>query len=107
MIKAVFYKKEDYLFGFSVKGHAGYGKAGKDIICSAVSTLVINTINSVETLTDDRFVGENAESGDLKFKVVSEVSSESKLLIKSLYLGLTNIEEEYGRNFVKVYIREV
>ncbi|MCR5147697.1 MAG: ribosomal-processing cysteine protease Prp [Eubacterium sp.] len=107
MIKAVFYKKDDLIFGFSVKGHAGYAVKGKDIICSAVSSLVINTINSIEKYTDDKFVGETSESGNLKFKVVSDVSSSSELLINSLYLGLSRISEENGRNFVKVYIREV
>ncbi len=107
MIKAVFYKKNNEFFGFSVQGHAGYADSGKDIICSAVSALTINTVNSVEKLTDDKFSTEMAENGDLKFKVVSEISSKSILLIDSLYLGLTDIEEEYGKNFVKVYIREV
>ena len=107
MIKAVFYKKNDEFFGFSVRGHAGAGKYGRDLVCCAVSTLVFNTINSIELLTDDRFVGETAERGDIKFKVVSEVSGDSKLLINSLYKGISDIAEENGQNFVKVYIREV
>ncbi len=34
-------------------------------------------------------------------------AGDSKLLINSLYKGISDIAEENGRNFVKVYIREV
>ena len=30
-------------------GHAGYAEEGQDIICAAVSALIVNTVNSVET----------------------------------------------------------
>ena len=107
MIKADFIKKNDYYFGFSIKGHVGFADYGEDIVCSAVSALAINTANSIEELTDDKFSCDAAENGDLDFKIISDVSSDSKLLIHSLYIGLTNIEKEYGQKFLKVCIKEV
>ena len=49
MIEIVIFKKKklDYTVGFETLGHAGYAKRGEDIICSATSVLVINTINSI------------------------------------------------------------
>ena len=38
--------------GFDLEGHAGYSEAGTDIVCAAVSVLVINTINAVEMYTE-------------------------------------------------------
>jgi uncharacterized protein YsxB (DUF464 family) len=38
--------------GFKSAGHAGYAEEGSDIICSAISVLTINTINSIEQFTD-------------------------------------------------------
>ena len=35
------------------RGHAGYAEEGQDIVCAAVSALIINTVNSLETFTDD------------------------------------------------------
>ena len=35
---------------FTCMGHAGYGKYPNDIVCAAISVLVINTINSLEEL---------------------------------------------------------
>ena len=37
--------------GFDCLGHAGYAEEGEDIVCAAISALVINTINSLEMFT--------------------------------------------------------
>ena len=42
-------------------GHADYAEKGQDIICAAVSALIVNTVNSVETLTEDLII---SEAGD-------------------------------------------
>ena len=54
MIKITVYQnaKNEYV-GFLTEGHAGYAPAGEDIVCAAVSMLVINTINSIEAFTQD------------------------------------------------------
>ena len=107
MIKAIFYSKDNKVFGFKIKGHAEYGCYGKDIICAAVSALVINTVNSIEGFIGDSVVTEESEDGLVRFKIVGDVSPESKLLLKSLRLGLCSIYEEYGDKYIQIYFREV
>lgn len=107
MIQAVFYLKNGQYFGFSVSGHADYDDAGKDIVCSAVSALVINTVNSLETFTSDSVVTRSDDDGNVKLKIRGGISPESELLIKSLRLGLTSIYKEYGEDVIAVYFREV
>jgi len=87
--------------GFISRGHAGYAEAGNDIICSAVSVLLINTVNSVETFTDDAFTVDE-DDGYLCLKLTGEVSDKTSLLLDSLSLGLHSIEETYGTSFLKV-----
>ena len=41
-------------------GHAGFAKAGEDIVCAGISALVINTLNAIEKLTDEAFRPEQA-----------------------------------------------
>lgn len=95
--------KDGICNGFLVKGHAGYDEFGKDIICSAVSVLVINTINSIETFTEDILqVRMEEESGLIEFKLTSSVSPGSRLLLDSLLLGLRGIETDYGREFISI-----
>ncbi|MBR1692663.1 MAG: ribosomal-processing cysteine protease Prp [Lachnospiraceae bacterium] len=102
--------------GFEMEGHAGFGYAGNDIVCAAISVLAINTCNSVEKLTHDRFGHEEDEKrGYLYFMLTENPSSEAKLLLNSMVLGLTQIEEQYGapgrfalqKKYLKLKFKEV
>lgn len=109
MIKAVFYKKKGGSYiEFSVSGHAGYDTHGKDIVCSGVSVLVINTINAIKEYTND---SSNLETkifeGTIKVKFNNDICSETKLLIDTLILGLDSIYQEYGKKYLKLYFKEV
>ena len=54
MVKVTIYKDPDGRYeGFDCTGHARYADVGQDIVCAGVSALVINTINSVENLTEN------------------------------------------------------
>ena len=102
MITVEIRKSGEEYQGFSCKGHAGYGEAGKDIICAAVSALTVNTINSIEKFTKDAFKAEEAD-GMVRWKFTKlPLSSETKLLMDSLVLGLENIQETYGKKHIKI-----
>ena len=84
--------------GIEISGHAGYAEYGQDIICS----------NSVEQFTDDHFEGSVSEDGgQFSFLFPDSMSPESQLLMKSLILGLTNIRDEYGAEYINFRFREV
>ena len=88
-----------------VKGHAGYDEYGKDIVCAAVSVLTVNMANSVGKFTDDSFKGSvDEKTGQFIFHFTG---TESKLLMDSLILGLTDIAESYGDKYIKIRFREV
>ena len=42
--------EEQRITAFTCNGHAGYAKASEDIVCAAISMLVINMINSIELI---------------------------------------------------------
>ncbi len=107
MTKVRFYlNKQGKYLGFQTQGHAGYADAGEDIVCAGISALVLNTINSIEAFSEDRMVVEEDEkAGMIKFKVY-HTSDETQLLIKSLHLGLSKMQENYDR-FIRVSIKEV
>lgn len=106
----IFTDKEQYV-GIDFSGHAGH--AGKpvdaqELVCSAVSALTINMSNSVEHFTEDLFQADMDEAGGgFHFRFTSDISSESKLLMNSLVLGLQDIEESYGEPYIKIHIKEV
>ena len=50
MTKCEFFTEDDRITGFTVSGHSGYGEAGTDIVCAAISAVVAMaeaTINDV------------------------------------------------------------
>ncbi|MBQ6128794.1 MAG: ribosomal-processing cysteine protease Prp [Lachnospiraceae bacterium] len=105
MVTATVVKNPSGYESFSCKGHAGFAKSGKDIVCSAISALTINTANSIMTLTDTKIsVSEN--DGFLSWKFDEGSDDRSDLLMDSLLIGLGSLEEEYG-NYLKVEIKEV
>ena len=100
--------RNDEYIGFSCNGHAGYADNGKDIVCSAVSVLVINTINSIEKFTDSIFITDaDLKSGHIDFKFKSAPSKEASLLIDSMVLGISGIQQSYGKAYVTIKIKEV
>ena len=91
-----------HLLKLELSGHANYAKYGEDIICSAVSALSINLVNSVENFTKDKFSCQIKEdTGDLKLSI-NNPSKESILLFKSCVLGLENISKEYGKKYIDI-----
>jgi uncharacterized protein YsxB (DUF464 family) len=104
MINVSIYKNaESLVTGYKLSGHADYSEYGSDIVCAAVSALVINTINSIENFTSDRFtLDQDEKKGFIEFHVVSPMSSNCNLLLNSLVLGLMGIAEEYTEKYIKL-----
>ncbi|MCD7733243.1 MAG: ribosomal-processing cysteine protease Prp [Oscillospiraceae bacterium] len=89
--------------GFSVSGHSGYSEAGSDIVCAAVSSAVMLTVNSC---IDGFNVDAVPEVYDdtVRF-AVNEKSLDADRLIGALKEHLEAMSEEYPEN-VAVTIEE-
>ena len=93
---------------FTCMGHAGYGKYPHDIVCAAISVLVINTINSLEELAEEKVAcTTNEETGFIQCIFDHPLSEKGILLMNSLVLGLSHIEKEYGKKYFKLTFEEV
>ncbi len=86
--------------GFSVSGHSGYSEAGSDIVCAAVSSAVMLTVNmcidgfSVDGTTE-------VIEDTVKFTVKKQ-SEDADKLIGSLREHLEALSEEYPDNITVV-----
>jgi uncharacterized protein YsxB (DUF464 family) len=87
-------------------GHAGFAARGEDIVCAAISVLTINTLNSIEKLTDDGIIIEQDEKkGLITLEFKDTPSKEADLLMRSFELGVTSIFEQYGKKFLNIKFR--
>lgn len=108
MIQFIVWKSDNQYKGFESSGHAGYAQEGEDIVCSAVSALTINAVNSIETFTEDDYVVEQAEDGGfLRVRFDNVLSDRASLLMDSLVLGIESIEADYGKEYITLLFEEV
>lgn len=94
---------------FETRGHAGYDESGKDIICAAVSMLVINTVNAIEAFTDTAIEADSYNDGDdarISAKITGHMSNEAAILLKALELGLTQVAKG-NPNYISITFKEV
>ncbi len=90
------------------KGHSGYADRGSDIVCSAISILVINTINSLEAFTDAQMKVEcDDEKGLIDCQFTGKMEGGGALLLDSMVLGLKTVATQYGSKFLKLNFKEV
>ena len=110
MIKATIYTNKYHEFkGFDIHGHAGFAEEGSDIVCAAVSILVINTINAIESFTDEETSCVNNETdGMIKFRFKNRPSHDAALLINTMILGLESIEDDSDfEPYIDIIFKEV
>ncbi|MBR1736831.1 MAG: ribosomal-processing cysteine protease Prp [Firmicutes bacterium] len=91
-IKAKIFKKDGLIYGFDIKDH------GDPIVCSGVSVLTMNTVNSLEALLGIVSDVKMDESGEIYFTVSDYKNDKAQLILRSLELGLRSIEEEYNED---------
>ena len=109
MIEVTIFGNNGRFYGYEVRGHADYAPEGQeDILCAAVSMLAINTANSIERLTEDRPVREEAreEDGYLCFELPKDCSEDTQLLMKSMVYGLEDLEVRYEKHLTIRYKEE-
>ena len=102
MIHVTVEKQGDTYRKVTSRGHAHYDDSGLDIVCAAVSALLINTVNSIEVLTRDDLSVDEDQAGDgyLSFTLGRDQSSDTVLLLDSMVLGLQTIMENYGDTYL-------
>ena len=115
MTKIVFYKSNGVFYAFEENGHTGYGEAGDDVLCAALSAMTMLIINTIEIsyatsvdyildeeTTDIKVIARGAlpayESDDQKRFAVSG-------LIQGYFYQLNDLVEEYYE-FLEVEVCE-
>lgn len=101
------------LRGYELEGHAGYAKTyffffkGDDIICSAISALSLNTANALTELTSNEVTVEQTRDGYVNVTSNSKLDDYGQLLLEAFVLGIVNIQDNYGNEFIHIKFEEV
>lgn len=95
MIKVLAIRNNSKLISISIKGHACFSTYGKDIVCSAVSSLVISTINNIISI-DDKSINVIKNDNDILINHITDNYITNKLLN-----NMINYLEEISSNYPK------
>ena len=95
MIKVILTKKDDNVNKVIINGHAGYDDFGKDILCAAVSSTVITTINILLSL-DNQSISYNDSRGLIIEVLKNDMAT--KKIINVLISNLYELEKAYPKN---------
>lgn len=82
---------------FAVSGHAGYDEHGKDIVCAAVSALVLTTVHGLREIAVLP-VDYQITSGKIACNLVGLDETQhlkAQLLCETMLLGLKSTAREY------------
>ncbi len=104
MTKIYFTRKNGKWQGFKLTGHTGKAEAGKDVLCSAISTasqMAVVAITEVAKIKADVEI----RDGFLSLELESP-TSETELIITSLYETLASICEN-EKKYVKLEVKDV
>ncbi len=107
MIQIILYKRDGINVGYKGNGHAEFAEPGYDVVCAAISVLMINTENAIDMLTDDDYSATVNEDGFVQVMMASTISHDTSVLLAALEIGVTTISEEYGNNYIQIQIEEV
>ncbi len=96
MIKVKINYKDDFIKSFKVTGHANYDDYGKDIVCAAVSSIVITSINMVLKLYENS-VKVIDKSGRIEVDVLKQSEVINKVFVNMVDM-LKELENDYNEN---------
>jgi uncharacterized protein YsxB (DUF464 family) len=93
--------QDGYIKDLHVSGHADYDEHGKDIVCAAVSSMTILTINAIEKFGLDQIVDlTHHDEGLIDLKVLSQDDT-IETLLRNLIDNLEVLASDY-QNYIRI-----
>ncbi|MDP4094090.1 MAG: ribosomal-processing cysteine protease Prp [Bacillota bacterium] len=100
--------KKGFIWEFTVKGHAGYGKYGSDIVCAAVSVVAYTAIGALDELAGIKNYSE--KDGYMKCSIPLDIPEDKKqtagIILETMAIGFKQVRNAYGK-YVSVLEEEV
>ena len=96
MVKVKVNKNNNNYQSIDILGHAGFSIHGKDIVCSAISSIVITSINGILSINDEALKYEDNKEG-IKIYNIKNDNITIKLLDNMINL-LKELEDNYPKN---------
>lgn len=110
MTDITFYRdKADRIRRVAAHGHTGYAEAGSDIVCAAVSALLLNAANGLSDVVGAD-ISCQVQDGLVSFVLPGELPEceayGAQVLLDSLFLSITSLAQQYNE-YITLHESEV
>jgi len=98
MVKVkIFRNSAGEIIGFTAAGHAQYDEVGKDVVCAAISTLLVSAVNGIFylELQPKLDVKDGWLSCHLQGEIAPAKMSHVQTIFAVMLIGLLDIEQAY------------
>lgn len=80
----------------TIKGHAGYGEYGRDIVCASLSSIAITTINAILAI-DNTAINYEQKKDELIINVLKN-NKYTKILLNNMVSLFNELASQYEEN---------
>ena len=94
MIKIEATRKNGKIVSLSVKGHANSAPKGEDLVCAAVSSILVGGCNA---LNRPNCFAIKLDSGDASIKELDHANEHDYEVLEIMLVQFKTIEESYGK----------
>ena len=95
--------KNNEIQTIEMTGHTGYADRGYDIVCAGLSALVYSSVNSFDSIEEDRI---SINDGMLKLNLCGKkISDHDQIVLEVMLNGFSMIASQYKKN-VKIIKKE-
>ncbi len=96
MIHVIFVDHNNKITSLEVKGHAGSGPYGHDLVCAAVSGVVLGGLNNL--LDGDDHYKSEVKEGYVYLEALKEVSEHDQIVLETIEKQIESIATSYPKN---------
>ena len=95
MIQIKLIKNNNQISKIIIKGHAMYADYGKDIVCAAVSSTIITSINASLSIDNESLIYDDKNGLEIEVKKNDIVTTK---IINNMINNLYELEKAYPKN---------
>ena len=98
MIKITFLEEEGKVISIKARGHALFAPKGQDIVCSAVSAILVGGCNALKNQKNYEIT---IEDGNLSIETNGNLTKNDEIVMHTIIIQLMTIQASYG-SFISI-----
>lgn len=79
-----------------LNGHADFAPHGQDLVCAAISSIAVGTLNALAEMCENSFEA-SMDEGNIEITITNLHDSTCQLILKTCLIQFQTVEENYSK----------